>query len=162
MSLDLTIRSDKIYKSKGTGVFVRDAGGTRELQTIDEIKIYFPEFDINSITQEYYETYDVWTKNITHNLSFMASHVPVKDSTLYYYLWRPEKIGFSYVNSNYVDGICEAYDYLKSNKDSLSKYNSSNDCGTYEELLDFVKSLRDCLIGLKINYSDEFKIISNR
>ena len=162
MSLNLTIRSDKIYKSKGTGIFVRDASGTRELQTIDEIKIYFPEFDINSITQEYYETYDIWSKNITHNLSFMASHIPIKDSTLYYFLWRPEEIGFSYVNSNYIDGICEAYDYLKDNKDILIKYNSSNGLEIYDELLEFVESLKNCLVDLKINYSDEFKIISDR
>ena len=162
MGLDLTIRSDKLYKSKGTGVFVRDSGGIKELKTIDEIKLYFPELDTNSITSEYYETYDVWTKNITHNLGFMASHIPVNDSTLYYYLWRPEEIGFNYVNEDYINGIKEAYEYMNNNKETLSKYNSPNNWGTYEDLLNFVESLKNCLVNLKINYSDEFKIISDR
>lgn len=162
MGLDLTIKSDKVYKSKGTGVFVRDSGGTRELETLDEIKAYFPELDTNSITQEYYETYDVWTRNITHNLGYMASHIPVGNTTLYYYLWRPYEIGYEYVNQGYVDGIHEARKYMTEHQKELEKYNTPGGWGVYSDLLSFINSLDDCLGSLKINYSDEYKIISNR
>ena len=162
MCLSFIIRSDKKYESKGTGVFIRDAKGTRELQTIDEIMVYFPELDINNITQEYYESYDVWSGDITHNLGYMASYIPVNESTLYYYLWRPYEIGFDYVNKDYVSGISQAYDYMISNKDTLEKYASRDNSETYEELLNFVESLKNCIVNLEINYSDEFKIISTR
>lgn len=38
MSLDLYIKSNYPVKHRGTGVFVRDNGQTRELKTIDEVK----------------------------------------------------------------------------------------------------------------------------
>lgn len=49
MSLDLYIRSHHPVKHRGTGVFVRDNGQTRELNTIEEVKAHFPDADTSDI-----------------------------------------------------------------------------------------------------------------
>lgn len=163
MNLRLTIRSDKKYKSSGTGVFVKDSSGIRELQTIDEIKIHYPDFDLSNITQEYYSPYDVWSSEITHNLAYLASHIPagLDNLNLYYLLWRPEDIGWNYLNpsNEYSMQIKEAIDYINNNTDKLLDYGSQDEI---DDLLKFIKSLYDCISNLKVNYSDEFKIIAQR
>lgn len=154
MNLNLTIRSEKRYESKGTGVFVRDSSGTRELQTLDEIKTYYPDFDISQITQEYYEPTDIWNGEITHNLAYLASHIKAGKSNLYYYLWKPYEIGYNYLNSEYIDGIKEGLDNIRS-----CKYDNKDEL---KELLYFVQSFYEFLSKLTINYSDEFEIIAQR
>lgn len=154
MNLSLTIRSEKRYESKGTGVFVRDSGGIRELQSLDEIRIYYPDFDPSQITQEYYEPTDIWQEEITHNLAYLASHIKVKSTTLYYYLWKPSEIGYDFLDSKYVEGIKEGLEGIRS-------YEGGNS-DELKTLLDFTQSLYDCISKLTINYSDEFEIIAQR
>lgn len=154
MNLNLIIRSEKKYESKGTGVFVRDSGGIRELQSLDEIRIYYPDFDPSQITQEYYEPVNIWQQEITHNLAYLASHIKVKNTTLYYYLWKPSEIGYDFLNSSYIKGIREGIEEIKT-------YEGGNP-DEIEELLRFTQSLYDCISKLTINYSDEFEIIAQR
>ncbi len=158
MNLKYFIRSDKKYESKGTGVFIRNSEGTRELQTIDEIKTYYPDFDFSNIVQEYYESYDVWKGEITHNLAYLASYIKVGNTSLYTLLWKPEDIGMTYLNKLYVAMIKEAVEEIKKNVD-LNKYGSESEIS---ELLNFIQPLYNCISSLNINYSDEFKIISER
>ena len=42
MSLDLYIKSKTPILKHGTGVYVREKGGTRELESIAEVRKYFP------------------------------------------------------------------------------------------------------------------------
>lgn len=154
MNLNLIIRSEKKYESKGTGVFVRDSSGIRELQSLDEIKIYYPDFDPSQITQEYYEPVNIWQQEITHNLAYLASHIKVKNTTLYYYLWKPSEIGYDFLDSSYIKGIREGIEEIKT-------YKGGNP-DELEELLRFTQSLYDCISKLTINYSDEFEIIAQR
>lgn len=154
MNLNLIIRSEKKYESKGTGVFVRDSGGIRELQSLDEIRIYYPDFDPSQITQEYYEPVNIWQQEITHNLAYLASHIKVKNTTLYYYLWKPSEIGYDFLDSSYIKGIREGIEKIKT-------YEGGNP-DEIEELLRFTQSLYDCISKLTINYSDEFEIIAQR
>ena len=158
MKLNLIIRSDKKYKSDKTGVFVRDSSGIRELQNLDEIKVYYPDFDISQITQEYYKPVDIWTGEISHNLSYLASHIKIGKTNLYYYLWKPSEIGYDFINEKYVKGIKEGLDYLVTNSE-ISKYDSVENI---KSLTNFLQSLYNCLSGLIINHSDEFKLISQR
>ncbi len=165
MSLSLTIRSDKKYRGAKTGVFVKDSGGTRELQTLDEIKVYYPDSDVSNISQEQYNSYNVWSGEIINNLSYLASHIPIIESgsphrklNLYYYLWKPGEIGYDYLLDKYKDGIEQALLYMKNSNNvvELLKYDNKENL---EELIKFTESLFYCLKDLKINYSDEFEII---
>lgn len=161
MSLDLDIISSRPIKHRGTGVYVRKDGETIELKTLDEVRAYFPDSDLSNINEVEYEDNIVWHGNITHNLGQMASNIPVGDKTLYYYLWRPEEIGFKYVNEDYINAIKTGYEYLKANKEKLERFNSPNGWGTYDNLLNFVKSLYECLEELTIQYSDDYSIVSD-
>lgn len=161
MSLDLDIISSKPIKHKGTGVYVRTDGETVELKTLDEVRAYFPETDLSNISEVEYEDNIVWHGNITHNLGQMANNIPIDEKTLYYYLWRPGEIGFKYVNKNYINAIKTGYEYIKNNKEKLEKFNASNGWGTYDNLLNFVKSLYECLNNLDIEFSDDYAIISD-
>ena len=78
MSLDLYIRSHHPVKHRGTGVFVRDNGQTRELKTIDEVKAHFPDADTSDIDIREWEDDELFHCNMTHNLTEMASHVPIE------------------------------------------------------------------------------------
>ena len=161
MSLDLDIISHKPIKHKGTGVYVRKNGETVELKTMDEVRAYFPDADLSGINELEYEDFTVWHGNITHNLGEMASKIPINDSTLYKYLWHPDEIGFKYVNQEYIEAIKIGHDYLKEHKEELEKYNSPNGWGTYENLLDFVSSLYECLSNLEIEFSDDYTIMAD-
>ena len=78
MSLDLYLKSSKTVHHRGTGVFVRDNGCTRELKTIEEVKEHFPDADLSDIKVYDYEDDELFHMNLTHNLTEMASHVPIE------------------------------------------------------------------------------------
>ena len=112
MSLDLYIYSRRPVRHQGTGVFVRDNGQTRELKTIDEVRQHFPDAELSDIHVTDYEDNELFHMNLTHNLTEMASHVPIagtdghlslpqdyerdepsfspKPLTAYNLLWHPE------------------------------------------------------------------------
>lgn len=78
MSLDLYIHSSRTVRHRGTGVFVRDNGMTRELQTVEEVRAHFPDAtNIDDIHIQEYEDDRYFHCNMTHNLTEMASHVPI-------------------------------------------------------------------------------------
>lgn len=52
MSLDLYIIAPEPLVRKGTGVFIRDNGRTRELATIEEVRKHFPDVDISDIKEQ--------------------------------------------------------------------------------------------------------------
>ena len=83
MSLDLYIKSKKPVVKRGTGVYVREDGKTKELKTMAEVKEHFPDADLSQIKVFEYETNDVWHENITHNMNEMARNVPIGEHTLY-------------------------------------------------------------------------------
>jgi len=83
MSLYVSLISKTSISKKGTGVFVRDSGGTREL-SFSEVKEKYPDSDIE---EKEFETNEVFDYNITHNLTDMA-----EAAGIYRALWRPEEI----------------------------------------------------------------------
>ena len=60
MSLDLHIKSKTPILKHGTGVYVREKGGTRELESLAEVRKYFPDADISHIKEFDYETDQRW------------------------------------------------------------------------------------------------------
>lgn len=153
MKLIYLIRSVKKYKSKGTGVFVRDSSGVRELQTLDEIKTYYPDFDMSQITTEYYEPVDVWRGELSYNIAYLASQIWLdNETTLYAYIWKPKETGFKYVNQEFIDGIKKGLDGV----DTLKHFSECD----ITELRDFLESLYNFLSGIKIYYPDEYEIKS--
>lgn len=153
MSLDLYIRGNIPVKRRGTGVYIRENGGTRELETIEEVRQHFPDCDLSDISEYVYETEDAWDGNITHNLNKMAMQVPVGSKSLYEILWRPEEIGYETVNADYAKELYEGFTYLKTHRKELEVYNPENGWGNYDQLLNFCSSLVRALTSL--NYEQE-------
>lgn len=161
MSLDLYINSPKPVRHRGTGVYIRENGVTRELSTAEEVRAHFPDADTSNISIIEYETDYIWHGNVTHNLNKMAMNVPIGEHTLYEYLWRPDEIGVQYITEAFVNSIYMAFNHLKLHKDKLIEYNSDNGWGTYENLYDFCKSLVMCLTELDYT-NNQYEIYASR
>jgi len=56
MSLDLYIKTKTPVVKRGTGVYVRENGKTKELKTMTEVKERFPDVDLSQIKIFEYET----------------------------------------------------------------------------------------------------------
>ena len=79
MSLDLYIKTSTPVIKRGTGVYVREDGKTKELKTMAEVKERFPDADLSQIKVFEHETDEVWHENITHNMNKMAEgEIPKK------------------------------------------------------------------------------------
>jgi len=159
MSLDLYLKTKEKKTHKGTGVFIRENGSTRELTTIEEVQKYFPSFDTSNIRVEEREDDVVWNGNITHNLVPMALIIKANNGTnLYQLLWHPNENGFDNVTPQYTSMLCECLKYMITNKMSLIPYSSVNKWGTYEQLKEFVE---EYISTLKNNKDEELKIIAS-
>lgn len=162
MSLDIYIISPEPIKKKSTGIFARIDGQTRELTREEAIK-RFPDVDPNTIIEEEIETNEFWHGNITHNLCKMAEDCISFDEynqcyNLYDLLWRDAQAPFEgdYLNT-YIAHLAYCLYILKSDPEHFKKFNPSNGWGTYEQLVEFVRSFIHALIdmppGSTIEYS---------
>jgi hypothetical protein len=129
MSLDVSLISKRKVKRSGTGVFIRDAGGNREL-TPAEVKANWPTAPAAALKQ--YETNEVFSANITHNLTTMADK-----AGLYMTLWRPEELNYL-VGKDLIDPLRNGLARLKGNREHFEQYNPDNGWGSYEGLVEFV------------------------
>jgi len=161
MSLDLYLLSNKPIKKRGTGVYIRENGRTRELETIEEVRQHFPDSDLSHISEYVYETEDAWHGNVTHNLNTMASHVPVHEKTLYELLWRPDEIGYEQLNAEYATELYLGFTYLKTHRTELEQYNPENGWGDYDLLLNFCTSLVQTITTLDYE-SEPYKLYASR
>ena len=165
MSLDLHIISKTPVKKRGTGVYVRENGRTRELRTLDEVINHFPDADISHVEEYVYETDEIWHGNITHNMTRMADLVPIGELTLYDYLWRPEEHGYKTASVDYMKGVFEGLLYMKMHKEELLPFEPPIDpetgerWGNYDLLVSFCASLVKCLMELDL--SEGFEILSD-
>ena len=159
MSLDIYIISPTPIKKKSTGIWVRDNGKTRELSKAEAQEKY-PDADIQEIE---IETNEFWHGNITHNLGKMAENCLSLDEesqrySLYNLLWRDTQVPFTgnYLNV-YIAHLAYCLYVLRNNPDYFKQFNPPNGWGTYEQLVEFVRSFIRALIdmpeGSEIKYS---------
>ena len=153
MSLDIYIISPEPIKKKSTGIYARIDGQTRELTREEALKM-FPKAEPWQITETEIETNEFWHGNITHNLHEMAGQCWGDACTLDDLLWRdemPDDI------IEYITNLFACLFELTDNPDKYEQYNPSNGWGTYEQLVEFVRSFIHALIdmppGSTIEYS---------
>jgi len=136
MSLDVYLSHPIQTTKKGTGVFIRENGGNREL-TVAEVKERWPESDIVEIE---FATDEVYSANITHNLCEMASA-----AELYYPLWRPEEINITKAKQLIVP-LAKGLENLIEKPDYYKTFNPENGWGSYDGLLNLVENyLKACI-----------------
>lgn len=145
MSLDVYLIEKNEIPKKGTGIFVRENGGTREL-TFAEVKERFPDTEI--VEFDYKDSY-VFSQNITHNLGKMA-----REAGLYETIWRPHRLkkGYDIAEDDYnselefedanpsqafeiIPRLEKGIERMKSNPKHFKEFNPENGWGTYEGLL---------------------------
>lgn len=84
---------------------------------------------------------DYWSANITHNLTEMASNIPVNfngtQTTLYFACWRPEEIGIRRV-SDILPVLIQGLHYMIDHRKELEQFNSPNGWGTYNGFMKFL------------------------
>lgn len=164
MSLDLYIISPEPIKRKSTGVFCRKNGKTYECETLEQVKLEFPDCDLSSIKEVEYETNEYFHINLTHNLTNMADQVRVGKYTLYDLMWHPEEYGFVNINHQYVDLINKMSLILNDLDQSIiDKTTPSNGWGTYKQLCEAVNNFSKVLLYLyeNVNNYERYKIISD-
>lgn len=130
MSLDVYLRSKTPVILKGTGVYIRDNGSTREL-TVEEVKLRYPD---SNIEENECETDEVFHENITHNMNKMAMQVD-----LYKCLWRPDELNIT-IAKDLIDLLREGLHKLKLEPDKYKEFNPPNGWGDYEGLVSFVEN----------------------
>ena len=165
MSLDLYIISKKLVKHKGTGIYIRENGQTKELSLEEANKLY-PNANIEEITSE---DNIYWHGNITHNLGTIADHCycycPDKTS-LYSILWRPEETTLLTVTrkltSSYVKALSICLRELKEHRSYYEKFNPENSWGDYENLVNFVDSFLTTLDKIPQKEYNNYTIEASR
>lgn len=162
MSLDLYINSKIPIKKTGTGIYVRDNGETKEITSIEEYIKYFPNAPIENFHSNEYETCEVWSGNITHNLNIMAKHVIVQHHTLYELLWHPEDVLKDNTLYEYIHLLCMGYFDLTSHPSEYKQYNPDNSWGSYEILIKFTEDFLLNLIKAVGKYGLDIDIMASR
>lgn len=134
MSLDvyLTLPGANI-PVRGSGIFVREGGRTVEISQEEWNERYPDREPVVLIPGEDETTDEVFTWNITHNLTKMADA-----AGLYYALWQPnEQFGITKAGQlipHLEEGLLE----LVRNPNKYIAYNPENGWGNYEGLVEFV------------------------
>lgn len=77
----------------------------------------------------------VFDKNITHNLTKMASKAGI-----YNELWHPEDINCIY-GKDIIIGLREGLKKLKENPNYYKQFNAENSWGLYENFVEFVEDV---------------------
>jgi len=134
MSLDvyLSQKGANVPKSS-SGIFIRENGETKEI-TVQEWNEKFPDKDPVKLQSQQYETDEVYSANITHNLGKMAEEVKI-----YKYLWRPDELGITKAKE-LIEPLREGLHKLKLEPDKYREFNPDNGWGTYEVLVKFVEN----------------------
>ena len=78
--------------------------------------------------------HEVFTKNITHNLTQMA-----KKAELYYPLWRPDEIDLEKAE-DLIGPLEKGLKILEQDPAKMKKYNPDNGWGVYEYLVEFTRA----------------------
>lgn len=86
-----------------------------------------------------YETEELYTANITHNLNKMADAAGIYEA-----LWRPEEKGYT-VAAHLIRPLTIGLRRLKASPSKYEKFNAENGWGLYENFVPFVeKYLEAC------------------
>lgn len=133
MSLDVTLVMGGVprIKPEGSGIFVRDGGGIREMSR-EEWDAKFPGREPVVCHGGETESTEVYWRNITHNLAEMASAAGI-----YQHLWRPDEIGVTEAVA-LIDPLTEGLKRLRAEPDKFRAYDPPNGWGSYEGFVTFV------------------------
>ena len=133
MSLDVMLINDVNIKKNTSGIFIREKGQTVEI-SIEEWNKRRPNIEPVRMPEEDYETKQVYSANITHNLNKMAD-----EAGIYEHLWCPEEIEIT-VAIQLIEPLSMGLQLLISEPDRFKVLNPDNGWGAYDGLVKFVEN----------------------
>lgn len=139
MSLDVTLREPEGKKKKKTpGIFIRVEGQMKEITRKEWDELYPGRepviFTGDDMTDELY------TANITHNMTEMASK-----AGLYGALWHPEENGWEHAK-DLLPTLSSGLKKLYEKPEYFKQFNPENGWGSYELLVEFVEGyMKACI-----------------
>lgn len=140
MSLDVYLELDEpIAVTQGSGIFIRENGQNKEI-SLEEWQDRFPDANPIVIKPTTTETKEVYSANITHNLTTMADKCGV-----YELVWRPDENGIFYANQ-LIEPLMKGIADLKTRPEYFKKFNPKNNWGSYEGFLQFLEEYLDACI----------------
>lgn len=170
MSLDLYIESNTPVQHKGTGVYIRENGETKELLTKEEVLKHFPDANPDDIQENIYEDYRYFHCNITHNFTTMAEICNIQGNykshkgkrvSLYDLMWHPyEHLNITHPTFEYLEDLENCYSLLLNKPKFFEKLNPKNGWGTYKELVVKTKVFIDALHSISLEF-ENYKIVSD-
>jgi len=139
MSLDVYLKFPGVQKERGSGIFIRENGATKEI-TREEWDLRYPGREPVIFNQESCESDEVYSANITHNLNTMA-----EAAGIYECLWRPEEVGITQAKQ-LIEPLTHGLRALKNDPDRFMPLEPPNGWGDYAGLTSFVsKYLLACM-----------------
>lgn len=129
MSLDVYLNIDG-YVETQPKIHIREGGRVKAI-SVDEWNERNPDKPAAQLPS--YETTEVFSANITHNLREMAM-----EAGIYKELWRPEELGFT-IAKQLIGPLSAGLTVLKSDPERFRKFNPENAWGDYEGLVLFVE-----------------------
>lgn len=128
MSLDvyLTLPEARPVEDR---IFIRENGANREISRA-EWDARFP--DREPVVVEAHDSVNVYSANITGNLSKMAA-----EAGLYAALWEPHLVGL-FDAQQLIPPLRDGLALLRSDPERFKQFNPSNGWGDYEALVQFV------------------------
>lgn len=136
MSLDVSLTLKDASKPRGSGIFVREDGQTREIQR-DEWDRLHPDQEPVVVMDDYDVNDEVFDANITHNLNRMAD-----EAGIYQALWRPEEIGITKA-AQLIAPLFAGLELLRADPPRFEKLNPENGWGDYRGFVVFVEKYLD-------------------
>lgn len=139
MSLDVYLtmpnEADRLPQIKGSGIFIRENGSTKEISREEWGKRY-PDREPHVVTDrgDVGDDITVYSANITHNLSKMAI-----EAGIYRVLWRPDENRITKAHQ-LIEPLTTGLNVLESDPDRFKRFNAPNGWGTYPDLLIFVRN----------------------
>jgi hypothetical protein len=134
MSLDVYLTlQDPVPVPSGSGIFVRDGGQTVEISR-EEWGERFPDREPVVVRKDdYHETTEVYSANITHNLGRMAA-----EADIYQHLWRPDVIGVTKARQ-LIEPLSIGVSLMKREPDRFIALNPPNGWGSHEVFVPWIE-----------------------
>jgi hypothetical protein len=140
VSLDIWFKLDSpVQKEQGSGIFVRKNGATVEISE-EEWYRNNPGREPVRVEADNSETCEVFSANCTHNLSRMAQEAGIRDA-----VWAPELNGIERAE-HLIDPVKRGIETLEGDPERFKAFNPENGWGTYESLLEFLRSILDAAL----------------
>lgn len=133
MSLDVYLRMNGATRAGGSGIFVREAGETKEISREDWDHLHPSQEPYFMPQPAEYDDGEVFSANVTHNLNTMAEAAGIYD-----HLWRPDEIGITKA-SELIEPLRAGLALLKSDPPRFEQLNPKNGWGSYERFVPWIE-----------------------